>query len=138
MFAGQPYVVDSGNARARQLLEDFQLHVGTTAGGPVIEKTERTKMAQKKFRLSARISSDNPSAIEPILERLISGKGKSRLSRMASKLKQILKEKARETSIACYCQRCAKRRREPESTQNGLRAIQSERSSITCQRELGS
>jgi hypothetical protein len=32
-------------------------------------------MAQKKFRLSARISSDNPSVIRPILERLISGKG---------------------------------------------------------------
>ena len=32
-------------------------------------------MAQKKFRLSARISSDNPSGIRPILERLISGKG---------------------------------------------------------------
>ena len=31
-------------------------------------------MAQKKFRLSARISSDNPSVIRPILERLISGK----------------------------------------------------------------
>ena len=32
-------------------------------------------MAQRKFRLSARISSDNPSVIRPILERLISGKG---------------------------------------------------------------
>jgi hypothetical protein len=32
-------------------------------------------MAQKKFRLSARISSDNPPAIKPILERLISGNG---------------------------------------------------------------
>ena len=31
-------------------------------------------MAQKKFRLSARISSDNPPVIRPILERLISGK----------------------------------------------------------------
>jgi hypothetical protein len=31
-------------------------------------------MAQKKLRLSARISSHNPSAIEPILERLIGGK----------------------------------------------------------------
>jgi hypothetical protein len=45
--------------------------------GRVFEKceTERTIMAQKKFRLSARISSDNPSGIRPILERLISGKG---------------------------------------------------------------
>jgi len=34
-----------------------------------------TTMAQKKFRLSARISSDNPSDIQPILERLISGRG---------------------------------------------------------------
>lgn len=32
-------------------------------------------MAQKKFKLSARINSDNPSAIRPILERLIGGKG---------------------------------------------------------------
>lgn len=32
-------------------------------------------MAQKKFRLSARISSDNPSSIRPILGKLISGKG---------------------------------------------------------------
>ncbi len=32
-------------------------------------------MVQKKFRLSARITSDNPSGIRPILERLISGKG---------------------------------------------------------------
>ncbi|MGP8068930.1 MAG: hypothetical protein ACLP5V_03475 [Candidatus Bathyarchaeia archaeon] len=29
----------------------------------------------KKFRLSARVSSDNPSAIKPILEKFISGKG---------------------------------------------------------------
>jgi hypothetical protein len=45
--------------------------------GRVLEKceTERTIMAQKKFRLSARISSDNPSAVQPVLERLIS-KGK--------------------------------------------------------------
>jgi len=32
-------------------------------------------MTHKKFRLSARISSDNPSGIRPILERIISGKG---------------------------------------------------------------
>jgi hypothetical protein len=32
-------------------------------------------MAQKKFRLSARLNSDNPSGIRPILKRLISGKG---------------------------------------------------------------
>ena len=32
-------------------------------------------MAQKKFRLSARINSDNPSGIRPILERLSGGKG---------------------------------------------------------------
>ncbi len=32
-------------------------------------------MAQKKFRLSARISSDDPSAIKPILQRLINSKG---------------------------------------------------------------
>ena len=32
-------------------------------------------MAQKKFRLSACISSDNPSAIKPILQRLINNKG---------------------------------------------------------------
>jgi hypothetical protein len=45
--------------------------------GHVFEKceTERTLMAQKKFRLSARISSDNPSSIRPILGKLISGKG---------------------------------------------------------------
>jgi hypothetical protein len=32
-------------------------------------------MAPKKFRLSAHISSDNPSGIRPVLERLISGNG---------------------------------------------------------------
>jgi hypothetical protein len=32
-------------------------------------------MAQRKFRLSARISSDNPSAIRSILEGIVSGKG---------------------------------------------------------------
>ncbi len=32
-------------------------------------------MAPRKFRLSARISSDNPSAIRPILRRLIGVKG---------------------------------------------------------------
>ena len=32
-------------------------------------------MAEKKFRLSARVSSDNPSAVKPILERFINGKG---------------------------------------------------------------
>lgn len=45
--------------------------------GRVFEKcgTERTIMAQKKFMLSARISSYNPGSIRPTLERLISGKG---------------------------------------------------------------
>lgn len=32
-------------------------------------------MAQRKFRLLARISSDNPLAIKPILQRLINNKG---------------------------------------------------------------
>jgi hypothetical protein len=36
---------------------------------------EKTKMA-KKFRLSARINSDDPSSIESILGRLIGGKGR--------------------------------------------------------------
>ena len=32
-------------------------------------------MAQLKFRLSAHVSSDNPSAIKPVLEQIIAGKG---------------------------------------------------------------
>lgn len=32
-------------------------------------------MAQRKFRLRANVSSDNPSAIKPALERLIGNKG---------------------------------------------------------------
>ena len=32
-------------------------------------------MAQKKFRLSAKVSSDNLSAIKPVLERIIENKG---------------------------------------------------------------
>jgi len=32
-------------------------------------------MVKKKFKLSARISSDNPSAIKPVLERIISKEG---------------------------------------------------------------
>jgi hypothetical protein len=32
-------------------------------------------MVEKKFKLSAHISSDNPSAIKPVLERIISNKG---------------------------------------------------------------
>ena len=32
-------------------------------------------MAQKKFRLSARINSDDPSGIRPILKRFVRGKG---------------------------------------------------------------
>jgi hypothetical protein len=47
------------------------------AAGHVFERyeAESAAVAQKKFRLSARISSDNPSAIMPILERFISGSG---------------------------------------------------------------
>ena len=33
-------------------------------------------LVQRTFKLSARISSDNPSAVKPVLERLIGGKGK--------------------------------------------------------------
>jgi len=43
-------------------------------GGFESYEMEKTKMT-KKFRLSARINSDNPSSIEPILGRLIGGKG---------------------------------------------------------------
>jgi hypothetical protein len=32
-------------------------------------------MVEKRFKLSARISSDNPSAIKPVLERIIGGRG---------------------------------------------------------------
>ena len=32
-------------------------------------------MVDKRFKLSASISSDNPSAIKPVLERVIGGKG---------------------------------------------------------------
>jgi hypothetical protein len=32
-------------------------------------------MVEKRFRLSARISSDNPSAIKPVLERIVGNKG---------------------------------------------------------------
>ena len=32
-------------------------------------------MVQKKFRLSAKVSSDNPPAIKPALERIFEGKG---------------------------------------------------------------
>jgi hypothetical protein len=32
-------------------------------------------MAQKKFRLSARVSSDNPSAVKPALERILGKQG---------------------------------------------------------------
>jgi hypothetical protein len=32
-------------------------------------------MAQLKFRLSAQVSSDNPSAVKPVLEQLIADKG---------------------------------------------------------------
>ena len=32
-------------------------------------------MVEKRFKLSARISSDNPSAIKPVLERIIGDKG---------------------------------------------------------------
>ena len=32
-------------------------------------------MVEKRFRLSARISSDNPSAVKPVLERIIGNEG---------------------------------------------------------------
>ena len=32
-------------------------------------------MAQRKFRLRARVSSDNPSAVKPVLERVIADQG---------------------------------------------------------------
>jgi hypothetical protein len=32
-------------------------------------------VAKKRFKLSARISSDNPSAVKPVLERIIGNKG---------------------------------------------------------------
>jgi hypothetical protein len=31
---------------------------------------------QKRFRLAARVSSDSPSAVKPVLERIVGGKGK--------------------------------------------------------------
>lgn len=38
-------------------------------------ETGKIRMAQKKFRLSARISSDNPSAVRTVLEEFSGGKG---------------------------------------------------------------
>jgi hypothetical protein len=38
-------------------------------------ETESATMARRKFRLSARISSDNPSVIRPTLEEIFGGKG---------------------------------------------------------------
>ena len=38
-------------------------------------------MPERKFRLSAKVSSDNPSAIKPVLERLICTKGTMNLTR---------------------------------------------------------
>jgi len=32
-------------------------------------------MVQKKFRLSAKVSSDNPSVVKPILDRIFEGRG---------------------------------------------------------------
>ena len=55
---------------------------------------------------------------------------------MASKFKQFSKEKARERSIARYCQNCAGRRREPGSARNGVQTVQSKSSSIMFQKEL--
>jgi hypothetical protein len=54
-------------------------------------------MAQKKFRLSARISSDNPSGIEPILERLISGKGTIKSIKEGFEVEAVLKGESART-----------------------------------------
>jgi hypothetical protein len=37
-------------------------------------------VAQKKFRLSARVSSDNPSAVKPVLERILGKQGTVKLA----------------------------------------------------------
>ena len=55
-------------------------------------------MSQRKFRLWAHVSSDTPSAIKPALEQIIVKKGPSDKQVKDSKLRQSLKEKAREFS----------------------------------------
>lgn len=46
-------------------------------------------MAQRTFKLSARISSDNPSAVEPVLKRLIS-KGKIKAAQDGYEVEAVL------------------------------------------------
>jgi hypothetical protein len=48
-------------------------------------------LVQRTFKLSARISSDNPSGVEPILERLISGKGKIKAAKDGFEVEAVLK-----------------------------------------------
>jgi hypothetical protein len=48
-------------------------------------------LVQRIFKLSARISSNNPSAVEPVLERLISGKGKIKVVQDDFEVEAVLK-----------------------------------------------
>jgi hypothetical protein len=54
-------------------------------------------MLRKKFRLSVRISSDNPSAIKPILEKLISGKGTIKSIKDGFEVEAVLKGESART-----------------------------------------
>jgi hypothetical protein len=48
-------------------------------------------LVQRTFKLSAHISSDNPSAVGPVLERLISGKGKIKALQDGFEVEAVLK-----------------------------------------------
>ncbi len=93
-------------------------------------------MAQKKFRLSARLNSDNPSGIRPILKRLISGKGTMKSIENGFEVEADLEgESARALNrmLLSELRRAEKRTR---IRANGRRATPWKSSSIMCQREL--
>lgn len=96
----------------------------------------RAKMSQRKFRLWAHVSSDNPSAIKPALEQVIVKKGPSDKQVKDLKLRQSLKEKARELSAVWFCPSCVERRNERGFARNGHRMIPLRGSSTMFQREL--
>src|SRR5665647_2684680 len=57
-------------------------------------------MAQLKFRLSAHVSSDNPSAIKPVLEQIIADKGTVRQTDQGFEVEAEL-EPLQRPSAAC-------------------------------------
>ena len=93
-------------------------------------------MAQKKFRLSAKVSSDNLSAIKPALEGLSKIKEPLEKQTKDLKLRPSLKEKARRLSTGYFCPNCAAWRSGHGYGRNGPRVIPLRSSSIMFQKEL--